>query len=721
MLKDIFVKPDWKHDLPSGIAVFLVAVPMCLGVAHASGAPLMAGLIAGIIGGILVGTISGSSLSISGPAAGLTAVILAGLHELNSFEVFLLALLFAGIIQIILGFFRAGIIGDFIPLDVIKGLLAAIGIILILKQFPHVVGYDVEQFGVQEFTLTPEDLGNTKTPEKNTLTLLYHSFLSINFGVLIIGMLSLAILYLWEKYIIKYASLVPSSLILVIIGIGINSIYKSFFGELELTSEHLVQIPHINNVSKFFTVTPLPDFSSYDNIRVYKVAVTIALVASIETLLSIEAIDKLNPKKRATPTSRELIAQGIGNVVNAILGGIPVTSVIIRSTINTNAGAKTKNSSIFHGFLILFSIILIPNLLNQIPLATLAAILCYTGFKLTSPLIYKNVYEKGWNHFIIFIATVIGIVLTDILIGTLIGGFVSIFFIIKEIFYSSVIKTMKTRSTTKLFLGEYITFFHKARILDTLKAIPDNTEVVIDGRKCDYIHIDVIEMIQDFQNHSQSRQINVNIVGLEKFFPSVERRELNVGYKKFLEDNKDWVWEKIQDDAEYFKKLGMGQSPQFIMIGCSDSRVPFELITKAEPGKIFVHRNIANLVKINDPNLLSIIEYGITVLKIPEIIVCGHYGCGGVQASMGDVAGEVGKWIQPIKNTYQKHKAVLDAIVEKSERERKLVEFNVLEQVENLKNLPVVQTSIQKNKLPLIHAWVYDVHTGLINDLDLEK
>ncbi|HSK13090.1 MAG TPA: SulP family inorganic anion transporter, partial [Phnomibacter sp.] len=390
-------------DLPASIVVFLVALPLCLGVAVASDAAPITGLIAGMVGGIVIGFFSGSNLSVSGPAAGLTAIVASAIGKLPTYEAFLMAVVLSGALQLILGYVKAGIIGDFIPNSVIKGMLAAIGLILILKQMPHLVGYDIDPEGSESFA--------TKGGE-NTFSVLLGSFSRFTPGAVIIGLVAMGILLLFELKAIKRLrvfQLIPGALLVVLAGVGINMWFKGAFPHLYLGPDHLVQLDAFNNPIDFFKSLPSPDLSMVLNKDVWIIAVTIAIVASIETLLSIEAVDKIDPLKRLTPANRELKAQGLGNLVSGLLGGLPVTSVIVRSSANVSAGAVGKLSAISHGFWLLLSVLFIPGLLNMIPLAALAAILIFTGYKLAKIKIFTEHYRKGWNQFIPFVITVVAI------------------------------------------------------------------------------------------------------------------------------------------------------------------------------------------------------------------------------------------------------------------------------------------------------------------------
>lgn len=494
-----------KYDLPSSIVVFLVAVPLCLGIALASGAPFFSGLIAGIVGGIVIGILSNSHLSVSGPAAGLTAIVLAAITKLGAFDIFLVAVVLAGLLQLILGFLKAGSIANYFPGSVIKGMLTAIGIIIILKQIPHAFGYDKDAEG---------DFAFWQTDGNNTFTALLEPLSKIDLGVTIITIVSLGILILWEKSFMKKFKVVPGALIAVVAAIGLNLLYKAFFPNLHVTGEHLVQVPVANNVDEFLGLFTLPRFSAITNWEVILTAVTLAAVASVETLLCIEAIDKLDPQRRVTSQNRELKAQGIGNIVSGLIGGLPVTSVIVRSTANLNSGAKTKTSTILHGLLILVCALFIPNILNLIPLGALAAILLMTGYKLAKISVFKQMFANGKYQWAPFMVTVIGVVFTDLLTGVGLGLVASIIAILygnlKNSYYFHKEKHHEGE-TIRIHLSEEVSFLNKASIKLTLDHLPENSTVVIDASQTQYIDFDVLELIKDFCA-VKAPQKNINCV-----------------------------------------------------------------------------------------------------------------------------------------------------------------------------------------------------------------
>ena len=499
-----------KDDIPASIVVFLVAMPLCLGIAMASGAPLYSGLISGIIGGIVVGALSGSPLGVSGPAAGLAVIVLNAITDLGGFEIFLVAVILAGIIQLIMGFAKAGIIAYFFPSSVIHGMLAGIGIIIFLKQIPHAFGYDKDPEGDFEFSQVD---GHTTFGE------LGYMLESISTGVLIISAVSLFILILWSTPLFKkfkFTKLIQGPLVAVVVGVLLVVLFSTIPG-LQISNEHMVTVPIAQDFNDFLSNFTFPDVSALARPEVYKTAVVIAVVASLETLLCVEASDKQDSLKRITPTNRELKAQGIGNIVAGLIGGLPVTQVIVRSSANQQSGGKTKASTIIHGVLLLISIVLIPTVLNMIPLGVLAAILLVVGYKLANPSLFKKMYKEGLGQFIPFIVTVVGIVFTDLLIGIALGVVVAIFIILRNNFkipYQMQRENLEGKDKIRIVLSEDVTFLNKASIQKSLSEIPDGSNVEIDARANHFIHHDVIEIIEDFKINAKSRNIHVSVFGL---------------------------------------------------------------------------------------------------------------------------------------------------------------------------------------------------------------
>lgn len=492
------------NDIPSALVVFLVALPLCLGIALASGAPPFSGLIAGIVGGIVIGALSGSQLSVSGPAAGLTAIVAAAILKLQVYEAFLLAVVLAGALQLIFGFLKAGIVGDYVPGSVIKGMLAAIGLILILKQLPHLVGYDADFEGNEAFA---------GKGGENTFTGIFHSLNYVLPVAMAIGVISILIQVLWEKVLVKKAKifkLIPSPFVVVLVAVGINEYLISSNPGTALKTSHLVNIPVATSVEGFLSFFSFPDFSHLTNMAVWTTALTLAIVASLETLLNIEAADELDPYQRVTPTNRELKAQGAGNLISGLIGGLPITSVIVRTSANVNSGAKTKISAITHGMLLLLCAALIPGLLNKIPLSALAGILIFTGYKLAKPSLFKEFYKKGWNQFAPFVITIVAILLTDLLIGIMIGIAVGLFFVLRSNFKTAV-HVVNDDNRYLFRLRKDVSFLNKPIIKQKLEAVPEDGYVLIDISRADFIDVDVVDIIEDFMIHAPLKNIKVEL------------------------------------------------------------------------------------------------------------------------------------------------------------------------------------------------------------------
>jgi len=504
---------DLKYDLPAGLVVFFIALPLCLGIALASGAPLFAGMIAGIVGGLVIGFLSGSHTSVSGPAAGLTAVVLVSIQQLGSFETFLLATVLAGIFQVALGFARAGMIANYFPSNVIKGMLTGIGIIIILKQIPHALGYDKDAEG--DFTFFEQGGSNTFLSIWETLTQFIHP------GATLVALISIGIMLMWEKPAIKSkVGFVPGALVAVVVSVLVNIGLGVFGDPWTIRPEHLVKIPVASDAAAFLAQFSFPDFSQWLNPKVFSVAITICIVASIETLLCLEAVDKIDPFMRTSDPNRELKAQGMGNIVSGLLGGLPLTSVIVRSSANVNANARSKVSTIIHGFFLLVCVALIPAILNLIPLAALAAILILTGYKLAKISVFRDLWSNGKYQWWPFIITVVAVVFTDLLTGVAIGLVASAFAILrgnmrnayyfqKEKYHEGDIINIK--------LSQEVSFLNKAAIKQTLYDFPENSKVVIDATDTAYIDFDVLESIRAFaKEKATSKNIKVTLKGFHE-------------------------------------------------------------------------------------------------------------------------------------------------------------------------------------------------------------
>ncbi|VTS05981.1 SulP family inorganic anion transporter [Tuwongella immobilis] len=625
-------------DPVAGLVVFLVALPLCLGVALASNAPPFAGVLAGVVGGILVGMLSGSHTSVSGPAAGLTAIVAAEIASLGSFQAFLLAVFLAGILQIGLGLIRAGSLSAFVPTGVIKGLLAAIGIILILKQIPHLFGHDPDPEG---------DMSFLQIDKETTFSELGLIVNDSHLGASVIGLFSLALLFTWDRIKALKYSLVPAPLVVVLLGMGLAMLFQNLGGYWLIGPSHLVAVPVSQNVGEFLNFLQLPDFSQLGNRAVYLAAITIAIVASLETLLNLEAVDKIDPRQRVSPASRELVAQGVGNMTCGLIGGLPVTSVIVRSSVNINAGARTKLAAIFHGVLLLACVMFFEEILNLIPLSCLAAILLHTGFKLASFTLAKQMWREGWNQFIPFLVTVVAIVLTDLLIGVIIGLLISIAFIL----HSNIRRPLRIfiekhigGEVTRLELASQVSFLNRAAIVEVLDSIPRGGHVLIDATTTDYIDPDILSLFREFHaTTGPARGVEVSLRGFrERYhledqtqFIDYSSREMQHsltpkqvldilmdGHQRFRTGRR-----LTRDLARQLNATAAAQHPLAVVLSCMDSRAPAELIFDVGLGDIFVVRVAGNIVR---RKVLGSIEYGTAVAGAKLVLVMGHTRCGAV-------------------------------------------------------------------------------------------
>ena len=514
MTRKINLFANLKTDFASGLVVFLVALPLCLGIAMASGAPLFSGIITGIVGGIIVGYLSQSHISVTGPAAGLTAIVLTAISDLGAFDVFLTAVLLAGVFQLLLGFLKAGTISNYFPTNVIEGMLAGIGIIIILKQLPHAFGYDADFEGDQAFFQIDGD---------NTFSSLVKMLNYFQPGAIIVTLVSLVILISWERVsFLKKIKLIPGALIAVISGIIINEIFITSGSSLTIAQSHLVSLPVPTSVDDFKAIIVTPDFSGFTNPKVWTIGLTIAIVASIETLLCIEASDRLDPQKRYTNTNVELKAQGIGNIISSLIGGLPMTSVVVRSSANANAGAKSKMSTIVHGFMLLLSVLIIPVILNKIPLATLATILILIGYKLANPAKIRHFLVKGKYQFVPFIATMVAVVATDLLKGVMLGIAISIVFVLRgnlKRAYTFKKEEYVDGDIIHIDLAQEVSFLNKAAIKSTLKAIPENSKVIISAHDTVYIAHDILDLIKEFKTiRAVDENIKVKLKGFKEAY-----------------------------------------------------------------------------------------------------------------------------------------------------------------------------------------------------------
>jgi MFS superfamily sulfate permease-like transporter len=503
-----FYAKHLKNDIPAGLVVFLVALPLCLGVALASGAPLFSGLIAGMVGGLVVAWASGSQLSVSGPAAGLTVIVFNAIESLGSFPGFLVAVVLAGFLQLVFGFLRAGIISAYFPSSVIKGMLAAIGLILIMKQLPHAIGYDASFEGDESYM--QETASSTVQELLGALNL-------ISPGATLVSVVALLILIAWESAFIKRIALlkmIPGALIAVIWGVAYNAVALLKAPDWAISSKHLVSLPVTDNPTAFLQLFTFPDFSFLSNPQVYTIAATLAIIASLETLLSLEAVDKMDTLKRVAPTNRELKAQGVGNMLSGLIGGLPITAVIVRSAANVNAGGQSKVSSFVHGLLLLCSVMFFARFLNHIPLSCLAAILLQTGYKLAKPKLFMEFFHKGWNQLIPFVATIAAILLTDLLKGIVVGILIGLYYVIRANHHAAISMT-QSGNHYLLKLNKDVSFLNRALLRKFLGQIDENSMLIIDGSKTRFIDHDILETIEDFLQAAPDANIKVEAIDLK--------------------------------------------------------------------------------------------------------------------------------------------------------------------------------------------------------------
>lgn len=699
-----------NKDLPAGIVVFLVALPLCLGIALASGAPLISGLVAGIVGGLVVGFISNSSVGVSGPAAGLTVLVFNGIEEFG-IAAFLFVVIIAGVVQILLSIFKAGIIAYYFPSTVISGMLFGIGVIIILKQIPHAFGYDKDYEGDMDFE---------QADGYNTLTELEHVMNLISPTAIIISVVALVIMLIWESKAFKttfLSKLLPGSLIAVMSGTVINQLLQNFAPEMALGSSHLVSIPVSENRLELLNFLVFPDFSQYTNPKIYLTGIIIAVVASLETLLCTEATDKLDPHKRSTNTNRELLAQGVGNITSGFLGGLPVTQVIVRSSANVQAQGQTKTSTMFHGALLLVAVFVIPTILNMIPLATLAAILLVVGYKLAHPKTLMKMFNTGIYHFIPFIATVLGLVFTDLLTGIAIGTGIAIFSILLENFKMGMyFDKTKKGDTSIIHLAEHVSFLNKANLLQVLHRQPSNTELIIDAIHAKYIDYDVREIIHDFKVEAKDRNIDFKFVDMKSSHPvSTKSIQENLSPAEALEilkqGNKRFV-ANIGTHRDLLTQVNVtseGQHPFAIILSCIDSRTSAELIFDQGLGEIFSVRIAGNVV--ND-DILGSMEYACSVSGSKLIVVLGHTNCGAVRGACSDIKLEnltgLLQKIQPsVEHVHHNHGDLTgqEKVDQVAKENVSHTMRQILEQSETLKEL------VDNNKIDIVGG-MYDMKTG---------
>ncbi len=724
-------------DITASIVVFLVALPLCLGIALASGAPLFSGLLAGIVGGIVVGSISGSHSSVSGPAAGLTAIVAAQIASLGSFQAFLLAVVFAGVIQIGMGVARAGALSAFFPSSVIKGLLAAIGVILIMKQIPHVFGHDNDPEGEMSFS---------QPDNENTFSELFTVMLGdIHMGATVIGLVSILVLVVWQRTSFLKKLIIPGPLVVVLLGVLLQWLFAEKGADWSIGVTHLVQIPVAESASEFFSFLTYPDFTKWANPDIYFAAVTIAIVASLETLLNLEAVDKLDPERKRSPPSRELIAQGIGNTVGGLLGALPVTSVVVRGSVNVGVGAKSKLSAILHGILLLVCVAVFPIYLNRIPLASLAAILLVTGFSLVNPKLILQMWKEGKYRFIPFAATLVSIVFTDLLIGILIGLGVALLFILISNLRLPIRRILEKHiggDVLHVELANQVSFLKRASLDKIFADAEDGSSILIDASETDYIDPDVLGLIRDFKTtRGPANGVTVSLRGFrDKYnlrddiqFADYSTRELQDKMQpeqvlKVLQDGNIRFQNGTpltRDFRRQVDETAGSQTPIAAILSCIDSRVPAELVFDLGIGDIFSVRVAGNVI---GSKTLGSVEYGVGVAGVKLVLVLGHTRCSAVTSSVQLIADNK----NALEATGCEHlHTIVDEIAPSINRD-KLSGYNnanesekdaVVDEVAKLNVQRTVNQIIQRSKAikravdngsVLVVGAIYDVKTGKI-------
>lgn len=744
-------KSTLRADLTSGLVVFLVALPLCLGIAQASrpdgsdAPPYAAGLLAGIIGGLVVGAISKSQTSVSGPAAGLTAVVAAQIAELGSFEAFLFAVILAGVMQITLGVLQAGAIAAFFPTSVIKGLLAAIGVILILKQIPHLFGHDADAEG--EMSLLQPD-------GQNTFSELWETLGDLHPGASLVGVSTLVLLFFWERSKRLKGSPLPAPLIVVMIG----GLLVTLFGALadsetlgqawKIGPSHLVQVPVAESLSDAKSFFARPDFSVWNNPTLYVAALTIALVASLETLLNLEAVDRLDPQQRISPPNRELIAQGAGNITAGFLGGLPVTAVIVRGSVNIMSGGQTRLSTIFHGILLLLAVALFPSLINRIPLACLAAILIHTGVKLASPALFRHMWREGLSQFVPFVITIVAIVGTDLLKGVIIGLAVSVLFIL----YSQLMHPLRqieekhvAGKVLRIELPGQVTFLNRASLTRALDSVPRDGHVLIDARLSEYIDPDVMGLLHDFERvTAPARGVHLSLSGFKDRYPLDNRIQyVDFSTREVQEKLRPAdVIEILREGNERFctgQQLSRdlrrqrdatagGQFPLAIVLACIDSRVPVEMVFDLGVGDVFVARIAGN---VTSERVLGSIEFACAVAGAKLVLVMGHSSCGAVTSSLDlHLSGRKPSEATPCHNLDSLVASIQEAIPaidvsradqwtpeEKKAAVNAVAIENVLRTVQSVKNgSPTVAAMAERGDIA-VSGCFYDISSGKVDFL----
>jgi len=725
----IYQRRHLKFDFVAAIVVFLVAIPLCLGIALASNAPPLSGILSGILGGIIVGLFSGSQVSVSGPAAGLVAVVLAALAQLGDFNTFLLALVIAGAFQIVIGALRAGFIADYVPSNVIQGLLCAIGILLIVKQLHSAFSLD---HNLKE--LKGHLIDAFKAANINDL------HIRINSGATFISLSSIALLVFFDKTKSIFLKTIPGPIVVVAFGIIINQLFALTGSSFVQDGLRLVNIPKFGNIEDFLSQIQSPNWTAWNNPKVYAYGAIIALVASLETLLNVKAGEKLDKKRRSCSKDRELFAQGFGNLIAGFIGGLPITSVVVRTSVSIQAGSRTKIAAILHGVFLLLAVMLAAGMLNQIPLSCLAAILIHTGYKLNKPSIYRAIYVQGLERFIPFIVTLIGIVTIDLLMGIILGLMVSAFFILKSnsrVRLDIIKENYPNGMTNRLVLPQQTTFLNKASLVAELETIPKNSQLIIDARYSHYIDKEVIELINEFKNElAPMKQISLNLIGFKEHYdihnyidfinvttydvqstltPARVLHVLEEGNNRFIHDTR--IHRCLKTDVEHTADT---QHPIAVVLGCIDSRVPIETIFDMTLGDIFCIRIAGNVI---NEDVLASIEFACHGTGTKLIVVLGHTSCGAIQAACDHIGDgnitQLRKKIEPAinaetttkDNRNSKNKMFLHNVTE----------LNTAQSITQIYNCsPIIKKMTDEESIGLAGA-IYDVNTGRVKFEDFSN
>lgn len=723
----IYQRRYFKYDLMAGVVVFLIAVPLCLGIALASGAPLFAGIISGIIGGIVVGSISASPVSVSGPAAGLVTIVLAAIMQLGGFNVFLTAVLLAGFLQIIIGILRAGFIADYVPFNVIQGLLCAIGILIIIKQLPLAFTHPVQT----------EILMESLKEEAQTFSMspLFYLFYHINLGATIISLISLFILIAGDKIKNDRYKIIPAPVVVVVLGILINETFIYLIPTFVQDSAQLVNIPVNTSLNGFLSELQFPSLQGFLNPNVYFFGALIAVISSLETLLNLRAAEKLDKRRRYSSPNRELIAQGFGNMLAGLVGGLPITSVVVRSSVNIQTGARTKFATIIHGFLLLSIIVVASKWLNRIPLASLAAILIYVGYKLSKISIYKDMYAQGFERFFPFVITILAIVFINLLMGIVIGLVIGFFFILRSnsrVRLDIIQEMHPSGIVRRMILPQQVSFLRKAGLIAELNSIPQDSQLIIDASHTEYIDKDILELIKEFkETQAIDKKIALNLVGFKQHYDihdhidfisvttydvqaSLTPREvlkiLQEGNQRFLKDQR--IHRNLLHDI---KMTSQGQHPIAVILGCIDSRVPVETIFDMGVGDVFCVRVAGNVIS---KDIIGSIEFACRA-GAKLIVVLGHTRCGAIDAAChGEENGYINQLLDKIKPAINSVK-MNNPGLEKNDEDflLEITKFNVTNSVQVLtEESEVLKELLAKETIGIVSA-IYHVENGQVDFL----